>query len=93
MNWLGQMGFGTIMTCGQDLLPAGIPGKYLHKKKMEASKRTKVTRYLEPVVCVKSVRAERLNAAHKRVHVSFQSTSSCNFTTVNSIDKCSVDVE
>ena len=93
MDWLGQRGFGAMMTCRRDLLPAGIPGKYLHKKKTDVSKRTKVARYLEPVVCVKNMPAERHNAAHKRVHVSFQSTSSCNFTTVNSINECSVNVE
>ena len=41
MDWLGQFGFGAIMTCRGDLLPPSIPRKYLHKKKTYASGKTK----------------------------------------------------
>ena len=38
IDWLGQFGFGAIMTCRRDLLPL-FPGKYLHKKKTDTSEK------------------------------------------------------
>jgi len=82
-------------------LPADIPGKYLHKEKTDASHRTKVARFLQPVVAVKGCPAIELEPAtdnkpavmskpYLRVHCSFQSTSSTNFSTVNALNSCAV---
>jgi hypothetical protein len=33
LNWLGENGFSSTMTCRRDRLPAEIPGHFLHKGK------------------------------------------------------------
>ena len=71
-------------------------------KKTDSSDRTTVARFLNPVVAVKKVAAKtekvtnddseeeekELSKAFERVHVSFQSTSSCNFSTINALNSC-----
>ena len=82
MEWLGERGFGAIMTCRRDRLPNGPKKEHFHYKKTNTDLRTKVARFFEPVVAVKTT------DKFERVHVSFQSTSSCNLTTVNAINSC-----
>ena len=94
MNYIGKQGFGCIMTCRRDRLPAGIEGKYLHKKKTDSTDRTRAARFLEPVVAIKQFKSDKDEyEPYERVHVSFQSTSSCNFTTVNSLNYCLLQKE
>ena len=86
LDWIGRQGFGTTMTCRRDRLPSDIKGMYLHKKKTDTSPRTKVARFMNPIVAVKT------NETYQRVHVSFQSTSSCNITTVNAMSACNLSL-
>ena len=94
-NDIGKSGYASTSTCWRDLLPGeNIPGQYWHKKKTDASLRTKVARYLHPVVGVKRVpRNEGTgDMSYEIVHTSFQSTSSCNITCVNSLSRCELFV-
>ena len=94
MGWMGENGFGATMTCRRDRLPKDIKGEYLHKKKTDDSIRTKVARFHKPIVAVKGVEAtEDGKKAYQRVHVSFQSTSSCNISTVNALNGCQLQVQ
>jgi hypothetical protein len=80
-DYMGNKGFGALMTCRRDRLPSGIPDKYLSKKKTDTSDKSKVARFNEPIVLVHTAET------YQRVHVSFQSTSSCNLSSVNSLPK------
>ena len=91
-EWIGQKGFGATMTCRRDRLPSGVPAKYWHKQRTDTSKRTKVARFFQPIVAVKKVEATENHCAYRRVNVSFQSTSSCNISTVNALSKCGLTV-
>ena len=94
-NDIGKFGYASTSTCRRDLLPGDIiPPHYWHKKETDASVRSKVARYLHPVVGVKRVpqNEETGDKAYKTVHTSFQSTSSCNITYVNSLSKCELSV-
>ena len=87
------------MAYRRDRLPGGIEGQYLHKKTY-SSDRKKVSRFFNPVVAPKNTEkvVEKrtgengedvehvIGKAFKRVHVSFQSTSSCNISTVNELN-------
>jgi hypothetical protein len=85
-DYMGNLGFGALMTCRRDRLPSRIPKKYLSKKKTDTSDKTKVERFNQPIVLVSKAES------YQRVHVSFQSTSSCNLSTVNSVPKTSLYV-
>jgi hypothetical protein len=99
---MGEEGFGGCFTNRRDRLLEDVDDMYFHKKKTDTSDRTKVARFLQPVVAVKKVKAtyetvkddegneveKELTKSFERVHVSFQSTSSCNFATVNSLNRC-----
>ena len=78
-NYAGEKGFGLLMTNRRDRLPKGIKSEYLHKQKTEANKRSKAARYIEPVILVKDCKDYEI------VLTSFQSTSSCNIISVNSM--------
>jgi hypothetical protein len=86
LNHIGLLGFGALMTCRRDRLPAGIPERYLSKKKTDTKDRSKVARFNRPIVLVNE------STTHQRVHVSFQSTSSCNLSSVNSLPKANLYV-
>jgi len=91
-NWIGGNGFSCTMTCRRDRLPSGVPAKYWHKERTDGSPKTKVARFFEPVVAVLDVPASDGNESFKKVHVSFQSTSSCNIQTVNALNECKLSV-
>ena len=91
-DWIGQKGFGATMTCRRDRLPSGVPAKYWHKQRTDTSKRTKVARFFQPVVAFKTFDATDEYCGYRRVNVSFQSTSSCNISTVNALSKCDLTV-
>ena len=86
-QYAGEKGFGLLLTTRRDRLPKGVKGIHFHKKKTESSHRTKVARYIEPVVAVKK------NEEYDIVHCSFQSTSSCNIMSVNSLGEVKNFVE
>ena len=50
MDWSGENGFGAVMTCQQDRLPQSAKKDSFHHKKTNTDLRTKVCRFLEPVV-------------------------------------------
>jgi len=41
------------MTCRRDRLPFGVPGQYFHKQKILSYAKTKVARFLQPIVVIK----------------------------------------
>ena len=90
-----------MMTCSRDQLPEEIEVQYLHKKKYSPDK-TKVERLFNTFVSnnnTKKVVEKRtcdngdyiehvIKTAFKCVHVSFQSTSTCNIVTVDALNIC-----
>jgi len=79
-KYAGQEGFGLLTTCRRDRIPKGIKSEHVNKQKTDASKRCKVARFVQPVIAVKS------EQSYDIVLTSFQSTSSCNIISVNSLD-------
>jgi hypothetical protein len=71
------------MTCRQVCLSSDIPGEHLHKLAAKMERRSKACRFLHPIAAVKTVKAQENMQPYLHVHVSFQSTSSCNLSTVN----------
>jgi hypothetical protein len=91
-SWLGENGFGSTMTCRRDRLPKEIPAENLHKKKTSSDARPKAARFHQPIVAVQNIMPEGESKGYQRIHVSFQSTSSCNLSTVNALNECSMFV-
>jgi hypothetical protein len=93
-DWMGEEGFAATMTCRRDRLPKVIPSEYLHKKKTTTAPRPKAARFNKPINAVK--RTTKVNSegheeeVYERVHVSFQWTSSCNISTVNALNTCTL---
>ena len=92
MRFLGELGFGATMTCRRDRLPKEIPEGHLHKKKTDSSPRPKAARFFNPINAVKRVPAVEDKKGYQRVHTSFQSTSSCNISTVNALSSCRMSI-
>ena len=88
MNYLGANGYGGVFTCARNRLPKGVKKHSFHHIKTDSSQKTKVARFYEPVVAVKKMNGAN-DIEYERVHVSFQSTSSCNISTVNALSSCS----
>jgi len=79
---VGRKGFGLTTTCRRDRLPKGVKNEFLHKKKTDhVTTRTKIAKFIEPVILVKQ------DENYEIVLISFQSTSSCNIMTVNAISE------
>ena len=71
------------MTSARDRLPSDIKSQYLHKQQTTPkNKYAKVARFANPIIAVKN----NPKGEWQCVHVSFQSTSSCNFSTVNALN-------
>ena len=88
-NWLGQKGFGGTMTCRRDRTMEDVPKEYLHIKKTVSDARSKAARFNEPITVTKETLftvSDTERKPYMRVHVSFQSTSSTNISTVNAIN-------
>lgn len=82
MDYAGKKGFGLTTTCRRDRLPRKIEDKYMHKGKTPTvTDVTKVARFIEPVILVKTT------DTHEVVLTSFQSTSSCNIISVNAFSE------
>ena len=89
LHWSGVRQLGLIGTNRRDLLPPDIDSEFLHKNATTKSqKHAKVARYSQPIVAVKNC-----DDGYQRVHVSFQSTSSCNIATVNALNECKLFYE
>ena len=86
MNYLGERGYGAIMTSRRDQLPKEFDKCFLHYKKMSVDSRNKVARFLAPITAVRCVPATDNNKAYVRTHVSFQSTGSTNISTINALN-------
>lgn len=89
-DYLGANGYAATMTNRRDRLPSDVPGEYFQKKKTDSGRRSKAARFLNPITAVKTVDATAETKAYRRVHCSFQSTSSCNISTVNALNSNSV---
>jgi hypothetical protein len=78
-----EKGFGLTMTCRRDRLPdkGVIDSKYWHKEKTDSGPRPKAARYEQPIFAIKRVGNSLIQ------HTSFQSTSSCNITSVNALNE------
>jgi hypothetical protein len=86
MEYLGEKGFGGIMTAARDCLPKDIKPKYLHKQKTDPkNKAAKIARFAQPIIAVKD--ATKNGNSYQRIHISFQSTSSYNISTVNALNE------
>ena len=89
IDWDGNAGLGIIGTNPMNMLPKDITPFYLHKDNTNTTmKHTKAARFFDPIVAVK-----KYLRGFQRVHVSFQSTSSCNIVSVNTINECTNFVE
>jgi len=75
-----EKGFGLLMTCRRDRFPKDMPTMFVQKEKTDSGPRPKAARYQNPVVAIKK------EANDIQQLVSFQSTSSCNFIGVNSLN-------
>jgi uncharacterized membrane protein YukC len=73
--------FGLTMTCRRDRLPHGVPSKHYHKEKTDSKARPKAVRYEQPIFAIKHIGNSIIQ------HTSFQSTSSCNISSVNALFK------
>ena len=81
-QYAGNRKWGLAMTTRRDRQPKAVNSEYMHKKKTDvATVRTKVARFIEPVILVKQ------QENYEIVLTSFQSTSSCNIMTVNAFDE------
>lgn len=91
LDHMGRKGFGFLSTTRRDRLPRGVPGKYFHKETTSnKDKRAKVARLNNPIVAVKKEEFQHGNGdvvTYEKVHVSFQSTSSCNIASVNCLNE------
>ena len=88
LDWIDENGYSVIGTCARNLLPGDIDKKYLHAEKHQSRcPYSKVARFTEPIVAVKN------RDGYQYVHVSFQSASSTNITTVNCLNECKLFAE
>ena len=91
--YLGRGGFGAMMTMARNRVPPSIDQKFLSIKKQLVTYNAKVrgARYLTPVTFVRDYKEERdaegniQFPAFQIALVSFQSTGSTNFMSVNSV--------
>ena len=84
MEYVTKEGFAVTMTCRRDHLPKKIPGKYLMKEKTDTKSRSKVARFENPIFVSRKVPG----TASVMQLCSFQSMSSCNIASVNTLNEC-----
>ena len=71
-------------------LPKDVPKEYFHHlKPATGDDRAKFARWFQPIVAVKDVPATGEKKRYQMCHVSMQSTSSANFSSVNSLNSVS----
>lgn len=79
-------GYGMTTTLRRDRFPSGVPKKFFHFQKTQpGAARPRAAKYIAPIVAVKKVHHGSLMQL-----TSFQSTSSCNFLSVNAYDSCNL---
>ena len=83
MEYAAEEGFGFTSTVARNRLPKGVPEKFWCKGKTGSTQRSKHARYENPVFAIKE------HAGSTMAITSFQSTSSCNFGTVNALNRSS----
>ncbi|MGL5935917.1 MAG: hypothetical protein ACRCZI_09885, partial [Cetobacterium sp.] len=88
LEYAAEKGFGLTMTCRRDRLPGKgvVSTKYWHKEKTNSMPRPKAARYEQPIFAIKRVGESLIQ------HTSFQSTSSCNISSVNALNELSLYV-
>jgi hypothetical protein len=90
-DWIGLNGFGVTMTCRRDRLPKGVPNHWFHKvATAPGDTKARVARFNNPITVVKHISVTPPTGPtikYSKVHVTFQSTSSCNITTVNALNQ------
>jgi hypothetical protein len=89
-SWLGENGFGSTMTCCRDHLPKDTPAENSHKKKTCSNSHPKAACFHQSIVAMQNFMPEGEKKGYQCIHVSFQSTSSCNLSTVNALNECSM---
>jgi len=84
MEYAADNGFGLTMTCRRDRFPKNVPKEHFHNKKVQVNKRTRSARFEQPIFAIKR------KAQSVMQFTSFQSTSSCNFASVNALNECAL---
>lgn len=83
-EYIGEKQMGAVFTSSRNCLPKEIKPEYLQKERTDAKNRpAKIARFSQPIIAVKDDNEKKF----QRVHVSFQSTSSCNISTVNALNE------
>jgi hypothetical protein len=81
--WCADQGFGMTSTLRRDCFPQGVPKYFFHgQKTTPKDNRAKVAKFLSPIVAMKNIDNGVLQLT------SFQSTSCCNFLSVNAYNQC-----
>jgi hypothetical protein len=81
------------MTCHQDHLLKDIPAENFHKKKTSSGLCPKGGPFHQPACAVKTIMPKGDNKGYEPMHVSFQSTSSCNLSAVNALNEGSIFIQ
>ena len=87
VDYFGRKGYGFLGTLARNRFPTGIPVKYFQKEKATGTREARVARFNQPIVATSTVKCDD-GDSYTKVLCSMQSTSSCNFLTVNSISGC-----
>ena len=82
----GHRGYGLLQTLGRGYLGRDDVKQHFHHGRPPIDQRSKAARYLTPIVAVKSVDPDGDALEYADIITSFQSTSSCNISAVNSIN-------
>eukprot|EP00957_Ditylum_brightwellii_P070454 5352981-Ditylum_brightwellii.AAC.1 len=79
-----KKGYGLLYTIRCDCLPKVVPAQYMCKKRTKNhSQPARFAQFNHPIVMVRKMTDEEMGITHQKVHVTFQSTSSCNIQAVN----------
>ncbi len=91
---IGERGYGGIWTTRRDWLPKGCKDYFHHIKATPVDGRSKAARFEQPIVAVMNVfhPPESAKKSYTALHVSFQSTGSCNITAVNTLKEVNLYV-
>eukprot|EP00957_Ditylum_brightwellii_P007318 555814-Ditylum_brightwellii.AAC.1 len=88
---VGKKWYGLLYTVRRDCLPKGLPAQYMCKEGTENhSQLAKCARFNYPIVMAKKMTDKETGNIYQKVHVIFQSTSSCNIQAVNMLSKVSL---
>ena len=89
LDWDGNEVLVIIVTNARNRLPKDVKQLYLYKGNKNATlKHTKAVRFFESIFAVKNY-----SRVFQCVNVSFQSTSSCNIASINTLNECTNFVE